>query len=44
MSRLNLTFAEAAPPEPRTWTLRRILVWALLFASLTLWVDAALMR
>lgn len=45
MSRLNLTFAdEDAPLERKTWPLRRVLVWALLFASLSLWIDVALMR
>ena len=45
MSRLNLTFVDDdAPPERKAWPLQRVLVWALLFASLSLWIDVTLVR
>jgi hypothetical protein len=44
MSRLNLTFVDELPPEPKTWPTRRVLVWLLLFACLWLWIAVELGR
>ena len=45
MTRLPVTFAdEIAAPEPRAWPPRRILMWILLFASLSLWIGETLLR
>ena len=45
MTRLNLTFAEDAPPEPaKAWPTPRVLMWALLFATLSMWIGLTLIR
>ncbi len=44
MTRLNLTFADDTPPQPKSWPTPRVLMWILLFVTLSIWVGLALMR
>ncbi len=44
MTRLNLVFADSAPPERKAWPSRRVLAWMLLFASLSLWILSTLVH